>query len=232
MKKSPGAIYRQVLICLFHLLLFQDNAYSQIITRRKAKASEIAPKAILVMLPTYARRAEYLKDSPTKLAQLKKDRDSIVSKIVMDFNDNFIFAPVYYFVDVDRDRIAAQEFGNVLMDTSLRTLQNVQLDTPYQIVYFGYPTANTQTANGNNDDDILGGNQSNASNQRLVVLNSDMTEVRKPRPNGANNAWGGKTRRDKDEYRYTSPRFDIYYRPHAKNLSTKMMNFYRIEPVK
>lgn len=218
-----------VITLLTFILLFNTDAAAQLLMRKHAKKHEHPPKALLVQLPTYENRMEYFRKSNNKssISLLKKDADSMVSKIVADFNDNFNYCPVYYFYDRDLEKVKSKNFIGILLNDKLQPINNTvinQSDTNYFIVNFGHVV---ETNNADNAEGTASAGQTvSSSKQKLQVYNHLYHKIRKPLPNGVNNAWGGKTKRNPEFYRYESAKFDIYYNPYVAQFNGKLHVFY------
>ena len=195
--------------------------------RRHARKNEPAPGAILVQLPTYQRRIDYLqrpKDS-TKLQQVKRDADSMQAKMVLDFSDNIDYCPVYFFYDSDIEKIKNKQLDGVLLDSNLVPVQQSSVNAigkNYFIVLFGLVY---EEITGKSEGSLSAGQSVASSKQRLQVYNSDYEKVKKPLPSGTNNAWA-KPKRDISAYQYESPLFNIYYHPYAARFNAKLHAFY------
>lgn len=219
--------------CVISLVILMMSIYTdapcQLLMRRHAKKSELPPKVILVQLPTYENRMEYFKkaNKTESLQLLKKDADSMQSKIIADFNDNVNYCPVYYFYDRDLDKIRSKEFSGVVMNSQLEPLNNPIItanDSSYFIALFGHVI---QQGNNTKSEGTATAGYNVASNkQKLQVLDHRYNKVQKPLPSGTNNAWGGKPKRSPEFYKYESSKFDIYYIPYAANFNSKLHVFY------
>jgi hypothetical protein len=176
------------------------------------------PKAILVQLHTgYTRlkrggRQEFMD-------QLVKDMKIANERMVLDFEDNFSFCPVYYFVDSNLKYITNGEFFGYLMDAKGQLIDRRVIpdgDTNVFIVHFGYMLpADPET--------LI------APLSQRVLIASDHKGVMLPPP--LNSAMGIdahrlKTKKFKSEYRYNSKVTDIHYRPRALEYSVLLQRFY------
>ncbi len=222
------------------LLAAQISAEAQVVKRKKAKSNEHPPKAILVQLFTYQRKIDYYTklQQPNEIKLLKQDTDSMITRMVSDFNDNFYYCPVYYFIDTNAHRVIKKDLDGILLDAQLQPVKNPVIsgkDDNYQIVIFGYPIQKpTDNLKKSEYGDFFSSNYSvtTAYKQRLVVFDDEFDKVPLPLPNGSNNVYGGALKKPSDHYVYTSKKFPIYYKPYAKNLSAKMYDFYGAYPYK
>ncbi|MEZ5015721.1 MAG: hypothetical protein R2800_01610 [Flavipsychrobacter sp.] len=221
-------------------LLLMSSANAQIIKRKKAKADEKAPKAILVQLFTNQNKLAYLQErkKTDDIQLLKKDTDSILTKMVRDFNDNFYYCPVYYYIDSNIEHIRKKEFDGILLNENLQPVKNTVLEngaTDFQIVIFGYPIQkSSDNLKDDEKDDFFASNYSVTTKykQRLVVFDHNFDKLPLPLPNGSNNVYGGALKHPAESYLYTSKKFPLYYKPYAKSLSAKMYDFYGSYPYK
>ena len=212
---------------LLVITLCHADAEAQLLMRRHARKNEPAPGAILVQLPTYQRRIDYLqrpKDS-AKLQQVKRDADSMQAKMVLDFSDNIDYCPVYFFYDSDIEKIKNKQLNGVLLNSNLRPVQPssvTAIGKNYFIVLFGLVYEETT---GESEGSLSAGQSVASSKQRLQVYDSDYQKVKKPLPSGTNNVWA-KPKRDISAYQYESPLFNIYYHPYAARFNAKLHVFY------
>lgn len=222
--------YLVIILCL----LLVSNADAQIFKRKKARTSEPAPKAILVQLFTNQNKLNYLKErkKADDILLLKQDTDSIITSIVRDFNDNFYYCPVYYYIDSNIEHIKKKEFDGILLNEHLQPVNNAVIqngETNFQIVIFGYPIQkSTDNLKKEERGDFFASNYAVTTNykQRLVVFDHNFSKLPLPLPNGSNNVYGGPLKEPAESYLYTSKKFPLYYKPYAKSLSAKMYDFY------
>ena len=195
--------------------------------RRHARKNEPAPGAILVQLPTYQRRIDYLhrpKDS-AKLEQVKRDADSMQAKMALDFSDNIDYCPVYFFYDSDIEKVKNKQLDGVLLDSNLRPVQPSSvfaIGKNYFIVLFGLVY---EEITGESEGSLSAGQSVASSKQRLQVYDRDYQKIKKPLPSGTNNVWA-KPKQDISVYQYESPLFNIYYHPYAARFNAKLHVFY------
>ncbi len=212
---------------LFAALIFAGTAHAQLFKRMHAKKDERAPKAILVQLFTYQNRVDYFQKHNNKamLEILERDRDSVMSKMIADFNNNFSYCPVYYYIDTNYQKVLNKDFDGVLLNEQLKPVQTPVVkstDNNYFIVFFG----NNIKGAGDNDDSYT----VTTSNHKLVVCDDQLNKLEKPLPDGTNNRWPGKIGYQLEGYYYTSPKFDISYKPYAAHFSAKLLDFYGYYP--
>lgn len=210
-------------LALFLLTTFTvTDAAAQLLMRKHARKHEAPPKAILVQLPTYERRIAYFEKNNNKasLEILKRDADSMAKKMVADFTDNFNYCPVYFFYDNNIEKVKTRKFENVLLDNQLQQVSITVLsatDSNYVIATFG----NVVHSGNGGDEHALA-----SSKHRLQIFDHQYRIVKKPLPDGTNNVWGGKFKKDPESYKYESPKFDIYYTPYVAHYNGKLHVFY------
>ncbi len=219
------------------IMILSNTGSAQLLSRKKANDNEKAPKAILVQLSTSSRKMDYYRRAKKQalVKQLETDVQNVMDKMVMDFNDNFNYCPVYYFMDTNANLVLEQKFDGVILDNQMHPISYIDLNAedPYNIVLFGIVTKDASNYNGHdNSDPMDAGYNVGSTSHRLIVLNKDFKAINKPLPNGLNNINRGKLRQPVSSYIYDSPKFDIYYRPYARNLSAKMLSYYGPYPYK
>jgi hypothetical protein len=217
-------------------VLHSQHANSQVFQRKRKRSDEPAPKAMLVEIRTHQRKqVYYLQHRFTeKQEQLLIDIDSVRDRLAMDFNDNFSYCPVYFFVDTNRSKILAGTLEGMLLNSNLAPATEIALQPSdhYQIVYFGYPISSPEPQANTQDIFATGDVNTRSNRQQLVVLDKHGKAVRKPLPNGASSARGATLKRDVKAYRYRSPMHEVYYVPYAGNLNLKLYSFYGMYPYK
>ncbi len=99
------------------LIVVANNSFAQ----QNDKTATSAPDFVLVQLPTYYKKVAQLEKAgkADMVAQLKTDAASISKRMVMDFNDNFSYCPVYYFADSNTDKILQYKMEGNVLDTTL-----------------------------------------------------------------------------------------------------------------
>jgi hypothetical protein len=205
------------------IMMLPGISAAQIFKKKFARADEQPPKALLIQLPTYKRKIDhYNKTGKNVLArQLEADRDSVITKIVADFSKNFSFCPIWFYHDTNAVRIANKQFNGIILDKNLKpaTANITSSDSDYFAVMFGYDyhdfdETNEQQAYSNIE-----------SRQKLIVLNSSLKRLSNSYFN--NIPPSGSKQRIPGPYAYYSSRFDIYYRPYARQLSARLYRYFR-----
>lgn len=207
----------------------------QVIKRRYA-VNETTPKFVLVQLNTYSNRLKaYRKANNTAYEKLViKDAEEVRKKMIMDFNDNFSFCDYYFYYDTNAILIMEKQFAGILFDKNLAPVPTTaikQYDTVYRIITWSINTATAQEYNeGTNPKDIYDANYSiGTQTLRLTVLMPDYKRVKHPEPDGLELISAGKSKQKVSAYKYNSPRFNIYYKARAKQLSRSMEDFFRAD---
>lgn len=207
------------LLCILCCIGPENRVDAQAFRRRQALPEEQPPKAILLQLNTgYSRlkrggRQEFLRE-------LVKDMKIANERMILDFEDNFSFCPVYYFYDSNLHYITNGEFFGYLMDAKGQLLDTRVIpegDTSFFIVHFGY-----MMSEGSQDLDLP------LTQKMLIASNHKGQMLPSPLPNTSLpvDTRKYKTKKFKSEYRYNSKVTDIYYRPRALHYSILLKQFY------
>ncbi len=192
------------------------------------------PKVVLVELFTYKNKAEYYTRThqPEKAAQVKKDAAMIIKKTVADYNTNFKFCPVYYFYDTSAGHITRREFKGVLFDQTLQPVKQVPIaagDTNYLIVNYGPAAISTKSneneASTESSIDYGVGENVLISSFKSNILNYQFDPLPRFVLYDNHNFFTSHT----NNYRYTSKKFNIYYRDNAAYLDRKFDQFYSLK---
>src|SRR5579872_5967407 len=101
------------------------------------------PSAVLVQLRSEHNRIEALKKARMykELAEVEQDAKEVQSRMIMDFQVNFKYCPVYYFMDTDADLIKEKIFDGILKNADGSPAKNLVIDKSsdnYVIVFYGY----------------------------------------------------------------------------------------------
>jgi len=100
------------------------------------------PKQVLVQLRTEQNRIKALtKAGNTKaLEEVQKDAEGERQAMINDFEKNYHYCPVYYFIDTNFEKIKKQDFDGILLNAD-GTKANVKIpkgNNDYVIAYYGY----------------------------------------------------------------------------------------------
>jgi hypothetical protein len=212
---------KHVVYLLIVLITWSHDTKAQVFSRKISKDQEVAPKAILVQLPTHQRKINALSKSQRDAKRLKaiqEDRDSIIAKIVADFTDNFNFCPVYYFADTNSNLVKEKKWNDVILNSSLQPLQNFVPTDEYTVLIYSRDVA----FNGDEDDVPV---VNNSSKRRWIAFDENLVPLKTPLPTGSNSTRLVKPK-NAERYTYISKIFDIYYRPAAGNYNMKLHTFY------
>lgn len=205
------------LLCL--LLLVYSIADAQALRRKKALPNEPAPRAVLVELFTGYKRFDRTKDDSTK-RELVDALNKANKKMIMDFDDNFKYCPVYYFYD---SNIVAIQNGTItphLLDADGNPVQNPVIqdgDTTVFLLYYGVLVP---------DEDAP--YDQHVSKKMLVALDhkGDVLHSPLPRTPGPANFKNLKSKKFNVFYRYSNNLTDTHYRACAKRYSIMLRDFY------
>lgn len=223
------------LFCIF-FTNYEHNLHAQVI-KRYLKYPK--PSLVLVKLPTYHKRIlVYEKAKNYKYAKIcRNDAANVQKEMVADFKENFSFCDYYFFYDTLNDAILNKQFTGVLFDKNLNPVSVSPIapdDTNYQIIYFGNYVSEIAEVTDSKKDRPGRENTYNVGSQtkRLVLLNHNFDRIPDPAPNGTLYTRlptffsGNKKGKKKSKPVYKSKKFDIYYYPSAKYLSSHMDRYY------
>ena len=164
-------------------------------------------KAVIVQINTSQNKISYFykTGNPKEAARIASESTEMSKKMIADFNDNFIFCPVYFCIDSNIDLIKNKQFKNILLNADLVPLSSpiiTSTDSDYLIVRYGYPDDNTTIRN----------------TKGITVYYSDFTQlffVHKHEPD----------QKDR-KYVYISGKYDIEYYPIARELNRRIKKDY------
>lgn len=193
--------------CLIVLLSFCSNSgYGQI-------------KAVLVKLYSEQNRIAHFqrKGDVENVNYIKKDAAATMKATVGDFEANFHYCNVYYFIDTNLNEIIASNFTGILLNENLEPASNSVLkngDTSFVIVYFGIPD--------DEEHDKRDGRLYRSvwyPNDGLVLLGHDYKRMKY----FDYFLWHRRLPSKEDKkYTYFSKRFGIGYKPFAKLLQDEL----------
>lgn len=218
------------------LLLFstQSSGQDKIFTRKRAK-HEVAPKALLVMIPSETNRRKALEAAhDTKRLSLLEDAvKKVQHKMAMDFTDNFRFCPVYFFVDTNQAKIQALQFSGILLDSVLNPVADPILqagDTNFFVGCYGIMMATPDSSSTNITAEQYKKHQDIATqtpgfyamDHKFEVLHSGYPF----KAYGLTENPGYKMKKSKNAYYYSSPYFEIGYEASAWKYSATLSQFF------
>ncbi|MDI9320645.1 MAG: hypothetical protein QM530_09255 [Phycisphaerales bacterium] len=214
-------MYRILLFILFQNCLLSANA--QLLARKKALPDEKPPKAVLVELFSGYKRLERTRDKLTKpelIEALKKANQ----KMVMDFDDNFKYCPVYYFYDSNIIAIQNGEIEGKLLDEKGGFVEHPVInnrDTNFFILYYGVLVPNESSP-----FDL------HLTQKMLVALNykGDVLKYPLPKTPGPATYKNLKSKKLNIFYRYSNKRTETHYRACALRYSRLLERFYGKQP--
>lgn len=194
---------------------------------------------VLIKLPTYNKRIlVYEKAKNYKYAKIcRTDAANVQKEMIADFKENFSFCDYYFFYDTLTDAILNKQFTGILFDKNLNPVTTNPIapdDTSYQIIYFGNyvsefsEVTDSKLAKSGRENTYNVGSQT----KRLVLLNHSGNRIPDPVPNGTLYTRlptffsGNKKGKKKSKPVYKSKKFDIYYYPSTKYLSSHMNRYY------
>lgn len=210
-------LYIKVLLLLM-ACSWSAGVSAQLLKRRGADSTERPPSAVLVQLFTGERRLERSAIASWNRA-FREDMKIVNSKIIMDFEDNFTYCPVYYFYEANYKAIIAGELAGNLMDAKGNVLTTNPLagDSSYFILRYQNLVA---TADDTYDAPVT---------RRLLLAETykgHLLPAPQPRTTGSVPLKKHKMKKDRKEYRYISKITDMYYRPKALKYSVTLEAYY------
>lgn len=210
---------------LFLLLCFSESVQAQMIRRKKAYAYEKPPKAVLVELFTAYKRLDRTQDSLSK-PELVDALRKFNQKMVMDFEDNFKYCPVYYFYDSNIVAIQNGQINEFLLDGKLKKVNQSVIDdgdTTIFILYYGILVPDESTPF-----------DAHVTQKMLVALDykGDLLDFPLPRTAQPASYKTFKSKKLNFFYKYTNKRTNTYYRVCAKRYSQTLFDFYGKYPYK
>lgn len=210
---------------LFLLLCFSESVQAQMIRRKKAYAHEKPPKAVLVELFTAYKRLGRTQDSLSK-PELVDALRKFNQKMVMDFEDNFKYCPVYYFYDSNIVAIQNGQINDFLLDGKLKKVTESVIedgDTTVFLLYYGILVPDESTPF-----------DSHVTQKMLVALDykGDLLDFPLPRTAQPASYKTFKSKKLNFFYKYTNKRTNTYYRVCAKRYSQTLLDFYGKYPYK
>ena len=226
------SLYTKLLIAVI-VSLSSFSCTAQLFKRSHARENEIPPKLILVELPTVVNKVTYYnKNGKTEKAlAIQACNDTLVKRMLADFNDHFSFCPVYFFFDTAVSAIRNREFSS-LLNRELKPAQNVVItpaDTNYFVAYFGLETPDEIPVGYKNDPFSAAGTASVVPN--LIALGPDFKKLRpglpdKPRMNSVKHT-KAPSNLQLYNYMYRSKEFNLSYKPFAYFYSATLTRFYK-----
>lgn len=190
------------------------------------------PTAVLVQLSSEQNRINALLKAKryNDLERFKKEAEHVRTATVADFNDNFKFCPVYFYIDTNIQKVKDGQFEGVLLNSDLSVATNITLTPTSQshaLVYYGFPQ--WQTKKGKWDTTKSNFGEGGKPYGRALVINDYQLRqiyylywldgdffnlkflVRK-----------------KNKYKYHSKKFDLEYNPFAAEFDRKLRERKRI----
>ena len=212
------SIFLRLIFCC--LVLFVGvRAYAQDTTHKKM------PSVVLVQLPSEHNRIEAIRKTNNQrlLAEIKEDALGEQAAMIRDFEGNFNYCPVYYFMDTNATLIKKRVFTGVLMNADGTPATNIPLtpgSTGYVIAYYGYlaPVYRHQSMEDSMRDRL---NVEPPFGRGLVILNDKFQELTFFYKLGYDDVLFG-LKKKHPELRYNSKHFDIEYYPFVKLFELKL----------
>ena len=159
-----------------------------------------------------------------ELNELVSDAISVRTALITDFNENFDWCPVYYFIDTNSDLVEKKQFTGILLDSTGKPMDNIQLNstsTNYLVAYYGYPVKQAKTQEvvtdkykTTSEEGALGVKvMDDPMGRGLIIMDDQFRQVNYFYKLGYDNLFVNH-RIDK-RYYFNSKRFDMEYYPFA-----------------
>ncbi|MCD6013679.1 MAG: hypothetical protein K0Q79_3541 [Flavipsychrobacter sp.] len=183
------------------------------------------PSAILLQVRSEHNRIEALTKAgrQKELNEVILDAQNAAAAMKRDFEDNFSFCPVYYFVDTNIDLIKQKRFDGILLASDGTPVADPVItssSTDYYIVFFGYPVSQPKQGQVVKDPQRYKTSSGEPFGKGLVINNDEMQQLSYIIKFNYNDIFLGKEMKKK--YFYESKHFEIDYFPLAKELNKKL----------
>jgi len=144
------------------------------------RKTSYSPKVLLVQLRSEQNKIEhFIQQNKFRETNKVKTEASIIRKVMKnDFEENFSFCPVYYYMDTNAEMVKRQLFDNVLFTADGIPMNKDILhpgDTNYFIVYYGYP--GEQMELDARPEDEYSFNNGEAMGRGLIFLNYKYQQI-------------------------------------------------------
>jgi hypothetical protein len=217
MRISTHAIFI-ILFLLFHVT-----------GRSQDSLSSKYPTAVLVQLRSEHNRIEALtKDRRyNEVEEVKNDAKEVISRMKLDFHNNFDYCPVYYYMDTNADLVKNKAFTGILMneDGSIVTNPIVnEKNNRYVIAFYGHPVSQSRLKKVETDPAKYAVSNEKIPTLGLVILNDKFQQLTYFYKFKYDELFFGSRRNRK--YYYRSKHFEIEYYPFAKLFAETMFNRY------
>ncbi len=185
------------------------------------------PAAILLQLRSESNRIQALSYArrQNELNEVILDARNAAAAMKRDFEDNFSYCPVYYFVDTNIDLIKQKKFDGILITSDGTPVTNPLItaaSTDYYIVYYGYPVSQPKQGRVVKDPERYNTGNGEPFGKGLVINNDEMEQLSYIIKLNYNDFF--LTKEMKKKYYYESKHFDIGYFPLAKDLNKKLID--------
>ena len=192
------------------------------------------PKVVLVQLSSEQNRINALKKTKryADLERFEKESVLVRNATIADFNDNFKFCPVYFYIDTNVQKVKDCQYEGVLLNSDLSVANNTTLTESCKmnaIVYYGYPQ--WQTKKGKWDTTKSNFGESGKPNGRALVINDH--QLRQVNylywldGDFFNFKFLVRKKNRKNKYMYFSRKFNLEYYPLAAELDRNLKERYR-----
>jgi hypothetical protein len=207
------------------IVYFLCTFWMNVSTAQNTKSVDF-PSVILVKLSAETNRINALIKAKrfNDLEKFKSEAEIVRNVTIADFNDNFNYCPVYYFIDTNMQLIIDGKFEGVLLNKDLSVATNTPLNDSsnmHSIVYYGFPQ--WQTKKGKWDTTKSSTAEGGKPFGKALVINDPKLRQIYYLYWLDNDFFNFKfMSKKKNNYKYTSKKFELEYYPFAAELNRKL----------
>ena|GEM_PF-1001362 len=184
--------------------------------------------AVLVEVKSEHNRIQYCDEHnlPKTRERIISENAKITKAMTSDFNDNFKYAPVYFYIDTNRELIKQKKFAGILLDSNLNPVQSAVI-TPanddYFIAFYGYPlplsrlhdkVPASSDKNSVTSGDVFG--------KGLIITNDKFEQLTYFYKLGWDELFFKFKKDEAKKYVFISKKYDMEYYPFAKTFNVKL----------
>lgn len=215
--------YKSIIPLLFLFSFGTLNLHAQDSTSNRY------PSAVLVQLRSEHNRIEALAKAHEykKMEEVKKDAAEVINRMKLDFETNYTYCPVFYYIDTNADLVKQKKFEGILMNADGTEAKNTGLNgnsTDYIIAFYGRPVSQPRNKRIETDSSKYVYDPEILTYKGLVILNDQFQQLTYYYKFEYDHAFFGSKKAKK--YYYKSKHFDIEYYPFANLLQRTGLDRY------
>ena len=220
-------IYLPRISLVLFIILGANISYAQdTLAKKQDTLVNKFPRAVLVQLRSEHNRMEALNNQKKydAIEGLEEDAINVASRMKADFNDNFNFCPVYYYMDTNLDLLKSRVFKDILFNADGTPATNIVIsDTSrdYLIVFYGYPTPQSRLSDVVIDSFAYRYNSGEPLGKGLIINNYKFQQVSFLYKLDYENL-AFRLRKANKKYIYVSKKYDMEYFPFAEVFNKKL----------